>query len=263
MQRRGFMTAAGGMLAAVSGCIGTASSPRNSASPALEVTIDAIQLQYGVVIPNSPDSIGISNPDTPYLVVSVTVAGPLTPDEFGLHHGDVRYAPTRLDRLYRTSWGDDSWYERGRTEGLILFEAPPAATRPLALTWPGGEQPIENGIIERLNAGTPGLSASIRVPDEHDTDTAPPVDIEVTNEGEIARRFLGALNRVGPLVAYTPVTRLSELVTAGDTETISVSDDWAGLPGEDRIGDGRPDVRYHLAYPGGEDTAEIRIGGSS
>ncbi|RMB23797.1 hypothetical protein ATH50_1027 [Haloplanus aerogenes] len=264
----------GGTLAALTGCLGNrrqsdgppptgtrtrTATPTRTDEPTADVTVESLHLQYGVVTPSSPDSIGISHADTPYLVASVRVDGPLSWEAFGLRMADVRYAPTRLDRLYRTTWGEDHWYERGRSDGLVLFEAPSTATDDLQLIWPGGERPVDDGIVARLDGETPRLSASFDVPETHDGRTAPDITIDVTNEGSTAGRFLGALNRVGPVVAYTPVTRLSRLVPAGESETISVADSWGGSPAEERLGDGEPDVTYRLDYPGGEDAAAIRL----
>ena len=185
--------------------------------------------------------------------------GPLSRDQFGLRMGDVRSGPTRIDRLYRTAWDDDRWYERGRDGGLVLFEAPPGATEHLRLRWPGGERPVGEDVVARLDAPAPGLSASLDVPGHHDGRTTPPVTVEVSNDGSTASRFLGALNRSGPQVASVPVARVSELVPAGERTTVTVADSWVGLPDDDRIGDGEPDVSYRLRFGGGEASAEIRL----
>lgn len=284
MQRRAFLASAGGTVAALAGCLGTrppqsggstpttasASTPRTpsstqTAEPTLtaDVAVDSLHLQYGVVTQASPDSIGVSNADTPYLVASVSVDGSLSWERFGLREGDVLSSPTRIDRLYRTSWGDDHWYEAGRPDGLVLFEAPSTSTKHLRLMWPGGERPVGAGIVERINASAPQLSVSLDAPSTHDSATAPPVSVEVTNGSEVERRFLGALNRIGPRIAYTPVARLSELVPAGETVTLSVSDSWSGLPSVDRLGDDTPDVTYRLHSSSGEQSAEIRLVDSS
>jgi hypothetical protein len=223
------------------------------------VTVDSLHLQYGVVTPTTPDSIGLANPDTPYLVASVRVDGPLSRDQFGLRMGDVRYGPTRIDRLYRTTWGDDHWYERGRDDGLVLFEAPPAPTKHLRLTWPGGERPVGEDIVTRVDASEPRFSATLNVPSSYGGSTAPPVTVDVTNEGSTASRFLGALNRGGPRVASTPVARVSERVPAGERTTVTVADSWNGLPDDERVGDDEPDVTYRLHFVGGERAAEIRL----
>jgi hypothetical protein len=279
MNRRRFLGTVGGTLVGVTGCTGRPPSDGGGASPTpdptrtaggtpttadrrtptADVRVDSLRLQYGVVTPTSPDSIGISNPETPYLVASVRVDGSLPWEAFGLVRGDVRYSPTRLDRLYRTSWGDDHWYSRDRRDGLVLFEAPSMPTEQLRLHWPGGEHPVDDGLITRIGGPGPRLSASLDLPATVDGSAAPDVTVTVTNDGETPSRFLGALNRVGPQVAYTPVTRLSTLVPTGETATVSVADSWGGLPAAERIGDDDPDVTYHLAFVGGEDSARIRI----
>ncbi|AXG06047.1 hypothetical protein DU500_06090 [Haloplanus rubicundus] len=275
MHRRAFVASAGGTLASVAGCLGwrrrsdgpppedeptgTATPTPRSGEPAAGVTVDALRLQYGVVTPMSPDSIGVSNTDTPYLVASVRVDGPLSRDEFGLRMGDVRYSPTRIDRLYRTAWGDDHWYERGRDDGLVLFEAPPAPTKHLRLTWPGGERPVGEDIVTRIDASAPAFSATLDVPSRYGGSTAPPITVEVANERSTGSRFLGALNRGGPQVASIPVARVSELVPAGERTTVTVADSWSGLPDDEHVGDDEADVTYRLYVAGGQASAEIRL----
>jgi hypothetical protein len=277
MRRREFMAIAGGALVGVAGCTGTRSSGPGGTTPtdestgtddpatdrdeptgAADVTVGNTHLQYGVVTPTSPDSIGVSNPETAYLVASVSVDGALARDEFRLETGTDSVVPTRLDRLYRTSWGDDQWYERDRTAGLVLFESPPAPSGDLRVTWPGGDYALDDSFGPRLEA-PPRLSASFDLPSSHEGASAPPVTVEVTNEGETASRLLGALNRVGPRVAYTPVARVSELVPPGESTTVTVPDEWSGQAPEERVGDDDPDVTYHLDFAGGEDAAEVRL----
>lgn len=225
-----------------------------------DVTVQSVQLQYGVVVPNSPDSIGISNPRTPYVVALVAVDGDLSSSDFTLAIGDESYDSTTLDRFYRTGWGEYQWYERGRPGGLLLFELSTDDHRgDLGLTWPGGRRSIDSSILDRLDAGAPRFSVSLLVPETHDSPDAPRVDIEVTNEGDRARRFLGALNRSGPYIAYAPVARVSEMVPPGETVTLTVDDEWSGMPSDERIGDGKPDVTYRLHYADDEAVAEVRI----
>jgi len=232
----------------------------DASTTAGEVSVRSARLQYGVVVPNSPDSIGLSNPGTPYLIARVAVDGDLPRSDFTLAIGDERYDPARLDRYYRTDWGEYGWYERGRPGGLLLFDLSTADPDGDArLTWPGGEYGVDGELGPRLAAGTPEFSASLSVPETHEGLDAPPVGIEVTNGDDVPRRFLGALNRIGPLIAYTPVARVSEMVPAGETVTMTVDDEWSGMPSDDRIGDGEPDVTYRFHYAGGEAVADIRI----
>lgn len=285
MRRRALLSVAAGGLAGVTGCLGysvdtsgEAESDESTADEATssstedpttaeptqtaEVTVSDVELHYGVVVPNSPDSIGIAHEDTQYLATSVRVDGALAPDEFALVVGDDRVVPTRIERLYRTSWGDDQWYERETGVGVLLFEIPASAGGDLALSWPGGEHALDRSLASRLGGNPPRFSASLSLPETHVVQEIPqpPVEVRVTNESTVPRRFVGALNRTGPTIAYTPVARVCELVSAGETTTLTVPDRWsAHRPAEERIGDDHPDVTYHLHYVGGEDSAGIRF----
>jgi len=240
----------------------TDSTPTDSPTPqtpalSADVTVESLQLQYGVVLPDSPDSIGVEHVDTPYVVADVAVDGDLPPEEFALEAGDQSFEPTEIDRLYRTSWGEERYYD-GNGRGLLLFELSTGLSDP-RLTWPGGEQALAASANARLDAGSPQFSATFDLPETHEGTEAPPVDIEVTNEGETAARFLGALNRVGPLVAFAPIARLSELVGPGETTTLTVEDSWSDDIGEERFGDGDTDVTYHLYYDEASTSAAIRL----
>lgn len=239
---------------------GSTPTDARSRSPSADVTVERVRLQYGVVTPTSPDSIGISDSRVPYLVARVRVDGPLARDDFALAVGDDRYGPATVDRLYRTAWGDDRRYGQSHDGGLLLFEPPSRAPAgDLRLTWPGGERPIDGAIRDRLGRGPPALSAALDVPTTHAGGEAPPVGIEVTNEEETPARFLGALNRIGPRVAHAPVARVTELLPAGERVRVEVADGWAGRPGDERVGDDDPDVVYRLDYAGGGDSARIRL----
>lgn len=227
-----------------------------------DVTVDSLELQYGVVMPASPDSIGVEHVETPYVLAAVNVDGELPPSEFAFRVGDRSFEPTAVERLYRTSWGGEQYYEAsGR--GLLLFELPVGASGDARLTWPGGERSLDPAAGARLDRGQPQFSASLALPETHEGTEAPTVEIEVTNESDTPARFLGALNRTGPLVAYTPVARVSELVDAGATATLAVDDRWTGTPAGESVGDGEPDVTYRLHYGEASASAGIRIVGSS
>lgn len=224
-----------------------------------EVALESVRLQYGFVTPGSPDSIAVSHGATQYLVATVQVEGSLARDDFALHIGDDVSEPTTEERLYRIVWGDDEWYERDRRHGLLVFRIPRDASGTPRLTWPTDDEPLANKLETPIGGSPPRFSASFDFPNTYDGTEAPPLVLELSNEGARTGRFLGALNRVGPRVAYTPVDEVSEVVPASTTETVTVRDSWTGTPSEDRIGDDDPDVRYHLDHGDGEATAEIRL----
>lgn len=244
------------------------STPTDTATgtdPAADVAVEYVRQQWGVVTPGSPDSIGVSEPDRRFVVARVDVDGTLGREDFALAVGDRTFAPITFDGdggyryLYRTSWGDDHYYERGRDAGLLYF-APdaPADGDAVALTWPGGESRVEAGVRERLGTPRPPLAVALDVPETYAGDTAPTVGVEVTNEGETTGRFLGALNRVGPHIAYAPVARVTGLVDPGETRRLTVAGDWMDPPRDEDRGDGEIDVTYHLDWAGGRVSAALR-----
>ena len=223
-----------------------------------DVTVESLELQYGVVVPTTPDSIGVDRVGTPSVLAAVDVNGELPPSEFAVEVGDRSFEPTRIDRLYCTSWGGEEYYG-GSGRGLLLFELAVGASGDARLTWPDGEHSLDAAAGARLDRGPPAFSASFDLPETHEGTEAPTVGIEVTNEGDAPARFLGALNRTGPLVAYAPVARVSELVEAGATATLTVDDRWSGTPTDGIVGDGEPDVTYHLHYGETSASADVRL----
>lgn len=272
MERRGFLSLVGSGLTAITGCIGNNSPRTGTASSTdtqtpttttttrqLEVTLESVQLQYGFVTPASPDSVTVMNTSTQYLIAAVTVEGALAREELTLNIGDEVYESTTEERLYRVMWGSEQWYEQDNSHGLLMFQISQEATGTPRLTWPSGEELLTDKLDIPIGGPPPQFSAFFDLPETYEETEAPPVVINVSNEGEKNGRFLGALNRIGPRIAYTPVGRVSDVVPSGETVDIAVSDSWTGVPDEARIGDDEPDVRYLLDHADGEDSAEIRL----
>lgn len=281
MRRRRFIGAVtGGALTLLGGCLAQdETQPRDSGTPTdetptptpspgetFDVSVESLQLQYGIVTPHSPDSIGIDNSETAYIVAAITTDSAVTRSDFTLRTGERTYAPTIPDNFYRTDWGDEDWYRKNRTDGLLLFEIDASAADPdqpvaglLQLAWPGGSVDLESSFIGRINESAPQLTVTVDVPDPYDGTEAPPLTITVANDAEIDRRFLGAVNRTGPRVAFTPVTTVSEMVPAGETVRLTIDDSWSGMPPEERIGDGDPDVTYYLHHGDTDTSADIRL----
>lgn len=232
-----------------------------TATPAsADVTVERVALQHGYVGPNSPDSIGLHDGDRQYLVADVAVDGGLGRDAFALGLDDERVTPSTPDRFYRTRWGDREWYAADRSRGLVLFVIPPGASaEAVSLTWPGGEHAVEGSIPDRIGLPAPSFDARFEM-DGTTTPAEPPtVSIRVTSEEDTPRRFLGALNRTGPWVAYTPVARLDALVAPGETTTLTVDDDWYVPDEVSGVGDDETDLTYRLISLGGDATHDMRL----
>jgi hypothetical protein len=211
----------------------SADDATSSATPAgdPDVTVESVVLQHGYATPTSPDSIVVTDADQAYLVVDVAVDGSLAREDLVLEIPDRTYTPETDLRLYRTEWGSETDYADGRDRGLVVF-APGLAGEgvDVRIAWPGGARSVEGDVRESLGRPAPTMSAALAMVTEHEGTEAPPVEIEVTNESDRQGRFLGALNRVGPRVAYAPIARVSGPFDAGETRTLTVEDSWSGLP---------------------------------
>lgn len=282
MRRRALLASAAGSIAALPGCLdgGSVEEPTPTQSPTsdptddgtptatpgadADVTVDSVAHQYGYVSPTTPDSIGTRNDDTAFVLVELTVDGQLAWNDIELAVGERTTAPEEDPRLYRTTWGEETYYGSQHRSGFLLFERGAVeADDDVALQWPGGEHVVEGDVRARMNGLAPSFSATVETPAEHEGADGPEsLAVEVTNDADRAARFVGALNRAGPAVASTPVTPIHELFDAGATRTISIEDSWGGPPPEERVGDGEADVTYRLFHSWGSDRAEVRIVGS-
>lgn len=230
-------------------------------TPDYDVVVWDVEVQYGTVIPFSPDSIGLGHEEGQVCFARLHGDPDLDPEDIALTVGDRSIAPTRLETLYRTKWADDDWYGDGASTGLLCFEIPADVSAPDArLTWPGGEHPLDDAQAARVGNPPPEWAATLAVPETVPaTQERLTVTVSITNEGAQPARFVGALNRQGPTVAYTPEGPIRTVVPAGETVEVEVPSAWYDSPPEERIGDGDPDVTYGLDYVGGGDSAEIRV----
>lgn len=242
------------------------STSETTVDASVSVSTDA--LQPGLVTMNTPDSIGVKETSKQYLLLQISAEGTTLPtrDDFEFQFAGANFSPTSSEPV-RPIWrfyGEEGWlYDADSGDGFVLFRLPEAAnssktadssnaTDPseIALTWPGGEWRPDESLRERLVTPKPPLSVSVDIPDAIQTDEQPTVTITVQNEGDVAGRFVGGLNRVGPYVAHRPVARLSMLVPAGESETWELRDDsiMAGDYSEEDVSDGEPDMRYYLSW---------------
>jgi hypothetical protein len=274
MRRRALLASIAGGAAALAGCFtqtgpGTATedddsttTTQSTSSPdAGDVFVYNDALQYGVVVPDSPDSVGMAHERTQYYFIRLDGAEGHAMDDFALAVGDRTVAPTVIEDLYHTRWGNDTWYGEDESSGLLAFEVPQDLPDGEArVTWPGGEYHLKDDVAARLGNPVPSWSATLSVPAEVPaTHPFTTVTVRITNEGAHPARFVGALNRQGPYIAYIPEGAVSTVVDAGATGTVEVASDWHDVPSDERIGDGHHHVMYRLKYAFGEDSATVRV----
>lgn len=214
-------------------------------------------VQPGYVAMNSPDSVGVYDDAGQYLAVEVrTVDGtPPNRSSFRFAFDGTEHSPvkTGMERpLFRDGELGEG-YSDG--DGVLLFGLPETGDASGAkLTWSDGERRFTEGVKQRLAAPLPAFDVTLSGPDVATVDDDPTLELTVTNTGETAGRYVLALNRAGPRVAYAPVRRLTGVLDAGDTDTLT-HDARSPFPHE-----GDPnDVVYHLDAPGERTDASHRI----
>jgi|AntDeeMinimDraft_4_1070355.scaffolds.fasta_scaffold01883_5 hypothetical protein len=167
MRRRSLLASAGTSIAALAGCFepGDETDPPTEQQPidetstlsttteAPEVTVESVIQQYGYATAND-DAIHVARTGTQYVVAAVTVeGGHLERADFTWTVDDSSHSPTTLDLAYRTSWGEDQWYEGGRERGLLTFQMPESiAPSTVKLVWPTGEWVASDSFLDRLAA---------------------------------------------------------------------------------------------------------------
>lgn len=188
-------------------------------------------------------------------------AGSAPAAEFGLRFAGETYRPlagSARRQLWR-AYGEEYDPESG---GLLAFELPGSADADdpeAVLTHPGGERDLDAGLRTRL-AGDPEFSFDVSVPDTVAADGTLSVAVAVTNEGDAPARFVGGLNRSGPMIAMKPVEGIRPLVPAGESTTLAI--DQSEVPSDtpdDEVGDGDPDAEFTLHTVAGSEERSVRV----
>lgn len=213
-----------------------------SGSATRSVDVTAAAVQPGVVAPSSPDSIGLLGDAGQYLVVTVEGDAP-EKAAVDFRFDDTSHSPGEFEQgLYR----DDEWGVRyGADGGPLVFALPETGDGTDAeLVWPEGRWLPPASVVERLEDPLPPFSVSLDGPETATAGEDPQLTVSVTNEGEGVGRYVLALNRIGPRIAYTPVARISGELSAGESERRTIE---AVAPEGDRS------TRYRLAAAGRRD----------
>lgn len=217
------------------------------------VSVTAATVQQGVVGPDSPDSIGVFDDAGQYLVVTVAVDGP-APEREAFHlraDGDLVEPAAYVNGLYR----DGEWGVRyGPDGGPLVFPLPEVvAGDEVRLEWPGGSWTPTEQVRSRLAAPLPAFDVSLDGPTEVDADDDPRITVSATNIGEGPGRFVLALNRAGPRVAYAPVERITGDLDPGESwsATYDAESPYAADPPRE--------ATYLLDAPGDQQDETLRI----
>ncbi|WP_338729120.1 hypothetical protein [Haladaptatus sp. DJG-WS-42] len=240
LTRRETLLAGGTALATLAGCVSsspseseenatTTSPPATTTESAASVTVNAVKVTPTIVTFNSPDSthtMGEKDEQFALIRVSAEEANAPARDDFSIGVGDSNYASQPMDygerysRMsgYRTFYGEES-------SGYLLFVLPkPISSEEASLQWPSGEYAFEADTVAALSQ--PPTDFAVRefsTPETVKSGTEVTLTLTVENTGSADGTFVGALNRIGPQVAYTPEKWVEVSIPAGESRTWTYS----------------------------------------
>ena len=271
MRRRELLTLAAGTLATAAGCLessdgaGPTATQTPSETPTATDSEDAAvsdvavdSLQPGLIELGTPDSISVFGDDRQFLFLDVTPesGGGPDPSAFAFVLDGETYTPIEETRRIwrRYNEGEGAEYAPNLA-GWLLFDLPATAddASTAHLTWPDGSWEPDEAIRERLASPTPAFDVTVEVPETVAVGESPSITLSVENTGSVPARFLAAINRSGPNIAYMPEAAVRPLLDAGE------SHEWTGEPSfhnpeEISAGD---TTRLTFDWVGGETDREV------
>ncbi|WP_254839418.1 hypothetical protein [Natronomonas marina] len=225
------------------------------------VTVDAVSVRPELVTRNSPDSYGTyGGRNEQYVVVELSVESPEAhpPDSFAVEAGDETHGVVtdvgegngflaEFDTAYDPEDGDSGW--------LAARLPKPLEAESAALTWDGGRHEFDDPVLERLRRPPAEFQVGFEAPESAAIGDTVTATVTAENVGDVDGTFVGALNRVGPLVAYAPEAAVVLDVEAGDSAT------WEFTHELDESLDDREDprMRLHLVWDEQRTTREVDV----
>ncbi|MFC7204069.1 hypothetical protein ACFQJC_11125 [Haloferax namakaokahaiae] len=197
-----------------------------SPTPMYDVDVDSITVVPELVAFDSPDSTStVGNREEQFVVVNVSARDQYGPgfEEFELVSDDERFHPAtgEEDSRYYRRWPRSGGKYTPGASGNLVFRLPkPLESESFTLEWPGESYEFDTNAVSKLTRPPAefvvhGISADLQDDGLADVE----VEIEVENVSSTDGTFVGALDRVGPYVAYTPEEAVELEVPAKDTAT--------------------------------------------
>jgi hypothetical protein len=282
MRRRRLLVALATGTAALAGCSGQnpdtgPEPPDNPQTPApngddkkdptptpgrdVSVTVERVTVLPEVVALDTPDSIGtFGGRSSQFLIAGIATSGSkLTRQDFGLTAGEASYHPIKhIGERQQTLWQSGEFYfESDDTAGIVVFKVPKplSGTDDVALTWPGGSQALDQATMARLARKPTSFAVSVDASAEASVDSPAELSVTVENTGNRPGTFVGALNRIGPLIAYAPVDSVRLSLKPGEQKT------WNHTFTLDRekVEEGRDSFEFGVKWRDGSETQTIEI----
>jgi hypothetical protein len=228
----------------------------------VEIDVEDVTVRPGVVALDTADSYGVfGGREEQFLVAEVAVGTPdsVEPSDLVVETDDGEFDTTvdvggvggRLAEFGEAHGSTDDG------TGWVAARLPkPLDADRAALAWDGGEYPVGESALERLNRPPTDFDVVLEAPRIASVGDEVTVTVSLVNTGGADGAFVAALNRVGPQIAYAPETAVVLPVEAGEYaewEYTYALDDPEVAEMDD------PVVRFHLPWRDGSSTREIDV----
>ena len=225
------------------------------------VTVQNVAVRPEVVTLNTPDSYGVyGGRSSQYVVVEVAVDSPdeHPPGSFAVEADGTYDATTDIgDGGGFLADFDTAYGNRGSEEsGWLAFSLPkPLEGETAALTWEDASHEFGEAALERLRRPPASFDVRFEAPDAVTPGETVTATVTVKNTGDIDGTFVGALNRVGPRIAYAPEAAIVLDVPSGEVASWEFEHDLE-FRYENRED---PRMRMHLLWNDENVTREVDI----
>ncbi|QCJ47711.1 MULTISPECIES: hypothetical protein [Haloprofundus] len=213
-----------------------------------------------LVIPNSPDSIGTyGESDEQFVVAAVAGLGRSSArhESVELAGGGATYQPAELGEITNREylWANGTRF-RASAEETVLFTVPkPIEANEATVQWPGGSHVLNEDTVRKL--GRPPTEFEVTeffTPKSVPSGETVTVTLVVENVGDVSGTFIGALNRSGPSVAYTPVTSIALELKSAESATWTYSYTPYADPSDEEA-----TMNFTMDWRGGHLSSEITV----
>jgi hypothetical protein len=203
------------------------------------VSVQEVTATPAVVTLNSPDSYGTYGGRNEQLIIaniSVESPGDHPASSFSVEASGEQYeVTTKIGRQGRLETFGDAYEpnagssptasasatddgETGPSSGWIAAYVPkPLDADSATLTWDGGEYTVGDSVLERLNRPPASFDVTFEAPETATVGETVTATVTVENTADVDGTFVGAINRVGPRIAYAPETEVRLDTEAGET----------------------------------------------
>ncbi|WP_224269759.1 hypothetical protein [Haloprofundus salinisoli] len=182
-----------------------------------------------LVIPNSPDSIGTYGRESEQFVfakVARDISAISPTDSITFTADGTIYSPQNLEEI---TWSDSPWvngdtYTVDPTDTVWFSVPKPLEATEIAIQGTTGNYELSEDMVRKLARPPTEFEVSeFSTPASVANGDTVTLTLVVENVGEVAGTFIGALNRIGPEIAYIPVEAIALEVEAGESATWTYS----------------------------------------